>query len=458
MQNNKHRHLAQGKNPLAPRTQRGFLMLAITLLALLGAAFYCTSPAHAGTVQPVIHWDGAMIYPGQNNGYPEGPVGETAVVHGENFTALAGQTLQLALVAGNINTDPTLCQSANIVQSVGNVTPSASGTFDANFSWPAKAGQVNQAYSICSFQTGTNAVASSLDDGPFTVLSASKPTLSISASSVAPGGSITVSGQNWVPPQPLNIDIAGCADCDPGNSTIATTTTSSTGLNSGTFSISVPISGTAAPGNYVVNVFSQSGPLDAFHLPGVGIQHLVVTAPPAVTPTVSPSPSATTSPTASTTPTATTNSTPSTSTNNNSSGNNTPLLIGVLIALVVLLIAIAGIIFYMLSQRNKQNVPPSPSTNYPRSGPFQQYNASGGPLTPFPPSSMSQQGQSNQPPSYGYPSPNQQAWQGNPQSQQSFNQRCMRCGNVLSPDSAICGRCGLHNTALSDPNDPTIAY
>lgn len=461
MQNNKHRHLAQSHSLLAPRAQRGFLVLALTLLTLLGAAFYRTPPAYAGTTQPVIHWDGAMIYPGQNNGLPEGPVGEIAVVHGENFTALAGQTLQLALVAGDINADPTLCQSANIVQSVGNATPSASGTFDANFSWPAKAGQVNKTYSICSFQSGTNTVASSSDDGPFTVLSASKPTLSISASSIAPGGSITVSGQNWVPPQPLNIDIAGCADCDPGNSTIATTTTSSAGLNTGTFSISVPISATAAPGNYVVNVFSQNGPLDAFHLQGVGVQRLVVTAPPAVTPTVSPSPSVIPSPTASTantTPTATPNSTSGASTNNNSSGNNTPLLIGVLVALVVLLIAIASIIFYMLSQRNKHNTPPSSSANYSRSGQFQQYNASNGPLTPFPPSSLNQQGPLNQPPAYGYPGPNQQPWQGNPQGQQPFNQRCMRCGNALSPDSAICGRCGLHNTALSDPNGPTIAY
>lgn len=439
MHSNKCTYPVTSKRLSTSRFQRGLCALTITLLALLSAAFYQIPHVHAaGTTQPVIHWDGAMIYPGQNKGNPEGPVGEIAVVHGENFTATAGQPLKLMLVAGDTNNDATLCQAANTPVNVGNITPSADGTFSSQFTWPSAAGQVNKTYSICSLLASNNTVASSLDDGPFTVL-AGQPTLKISASSVVAGGTLTISGQNWVPPQPLDIDIADCPDCDPGNSTIATATTNSVGLNSGTFHITVPILATAAPGNYVVNVFSQNGPLDAFHLTGTGVRQLVVTAPPvAATPTVAPSPSPAATATANATPTVTAN--PTSNTSNSSSGSNTGLFIGVLIAIVVLLIAIAGLIFYMLAQRKKQQEPPSPPSGYPGARPMNQYSASGGPMTPFP------------------PGPGQPM---NQPGQQSFaNRNCVRCGSVLAPNSAICGRCGLPNTSMSvsDPNGPTIAY
>lgn len=437
----------------------GLLALSMVLLALLSATFYQTPHAYAASASPIIHWDGAMIYPGQNNGNPEGPVGEVAVVHGENFTATAGQPLKLILVAGDSNNDATLCQASNSLANVGSVTPSSSGTFDANFDWPSAAGQVSKTYSICSLTASDGTAASSRDDGPFTVLSASKPTLTISAGSVVAGGSIIVSGKNWVPPQPLNIDIAGCADCDPGNSTIATTTTSSAGSNTGTFSITVPIPPTAAPGNYVVNVFSQNGPLDAFHLSGVGAQHLAVTAPPvAATPTITPSPSPTViaSPTVAPTPTTTAQ----TSGTTNTSGSNTGLLIGVLVVIIVLLLAIASLVFYMLGQRNKQGPPPSQPSGRPETRQFPQYATSGGPQTPFPSNpgqSMSQGGQFNNASQNGHAGDyHPQSWSGN---QPSFApQNCVRCGSPLTPNSAICGRCGLHNTAASDPDGPTITY
>ncbi len=457
MQIRKHNHPMNRKRRTASHFQAWLLALSMALLTLLSVAFMQVPHARAAGTGPIIHWDQTMIYPGQNNANPWGPVGEFAGVRGEAFTA--GQQLKLIVVPGDSLSDATICKvDSNSTTVVPHVTIDPSGTFSANFFWPAVVGK-NRTYSICGIVSADNSVVSTRDDGPFTVLAANAPTLTVSAASVAAGGTMTVSGKNWVPPQPLNIDIAACADCDPGNSTIVTTVTSSTGLNSGTFSMTVPIPATAAPANYVVNVFSQNGPLDAFHLP-VGVQHLAVTAP-----LITPTP--TTAPTAVPTATTTVGATPTTAarttsnTNNGSAGGSNGLLVVVVIAIVVLLVAIAGIIFYMLLQRNKQSLPPSgpPSQplGYPGSGQFNQYGGSNNPMTPFPSGpgqQMNQQGQ------FGNSPNNQQLWQGNQQGQQAWqgSQTCVRCGSPLTPNSAICGRCGTHNTAMSDPNGPTIAY
>ncbi|MGH2479204.1 MAG: hypothetical protein ACRDHW_06080, partial [Ktedonobacteraceae bacterium] len=360
---------------------------------------------------------------------------------------------------------PTGGKASKPVATVGNATVSPSGNFDVTFTWPAAANQVNKGYSICSLLASNGSVVSSLDDGPFTVLAATPPTLNISVSHVAAGGMLTVSGKNWVPPQPLNIDIAGCADCDPHNSTVATTTTSSAGLNSGIFNLTVPIPATTPPGNYVVNVFSQSGPLDAFHL-STGVQHLTITAPP-VTPTVVASPSVTASATAITTPTGSTTG----SNNSGSSNGNNSFLVIVLIAMVFLLLAIAGLVFYMLALRKRQNSPPGGPSSYPGNGQFNPQSMSGGPMTPLSPGpgqQMNQQRQFNNSSNSGYRGNNNQFWQNNPPSQAGYNdvqqgqpsaqRTCMRCGSPLSPHSAVCGRCGMQHMATSDHDSPTIAY
>src|SRR5262245_31389870 len=80
------------------------LAVSITALALLGlrsapmaqAAGACAS----ATTVPCIRWAGSMIYAGQNNGNPEGPVGEHASVHGIRFTP---GTYTLAVVKGDVN-------------------------------------------------------------------------------------------------------------------------------------------------------------------------------------------------------------------------------------------------------------------------------------------------------------------------------------------------------------------
>lgn len=504
-------HIHAQKSPATPvrlkaaRRWHYVFALLVMLTALAGAAFYQSPQAHAATGEPIIHWDHGMIYPNQNKGNPWGPVGETAVVHGAGFSP--NLALILVIVNGDSNTNPALCQPPKPGTSVqvGTATTDTSGAFNASFAWPTGAGPSGhqRANSICSYTHANNTytLASSHDDGPFTVLTDNKPTFSISTTSIAAGKSVTVTGKNWVPAQPLNITIAGCADCDPGNSGVASATTTSLGQNTGTFSVQIPIRANATPGNYVVNVVTQSGTLDAYHIAGLGVKRLSVTAPVATpTPTAAPSPSPTATQTAVTTPT--TNATNNTNTSSGSGGNSAMII--ALAAIVVALLVIGGLLFFMFARRKKQEAEAlASSSNISNTttladpldaNQFNQYNMPNNSQASFPQGQpMSVPGQFSSAPNAAYPG-YQQSWPGNPQSGAGFNQPwlgnpqsnpgfgqprqggaqqgnfapggfgnainrpCLRCGRPLAPNTFVCGVCGTNNAPASSPNDPTIAF
>ncbi len=377
-------------------------LICVTLLAL---ATLAAPTAHAGGSAPIIHWDSSMIYAGQNNGNPWGPVGENTIVHGANFPA--NEQLRLTIAPGDSNQDATVCNQAVVTVPIANVITDSTGNFTQNFSWPAIAGQVNQPYSICSLLASDSSVASTRDDGPFTVLSSSPPAINLSATAVAVGGTITITGQNWVPPQPVSVNIAGCAACEPGNTEVTHGSTTSAGLNSGSFSLAVTIPASAKPGNYVVDALTPSG-LEAFYT--TGVKHLTITPAttsnptPSASPTFSPTATSTTTTAASPTPTATkttiaasgtvTNTTNTgtmgtTSSNSNgsnanttSSGNNSLVLALIGIALL-LFIAAAVILVILLRRRRQQSAnimppafspppPASPSSPLLSNGQFKQ--------------------------------------------------------------------------------------
>jgi len=301
-----------------------------------------------------------MIYAGENNGNPWGPVGENASVQGVNFPA--NQQFRLVLVQGDSNNDAALCHSP--VATVGSATSNSAGQFYQNYSWPAAAGQVNKAYSICAIKAADGSVASSKDDGPFTVLASSPPVINISPASVAAGSTVTVTGHNWVPPQQVNINIAGCADCEPGNTEVTSVTAHSTGLNDGSFSIVVTIPASTKAANYVVNAQTQSG-MDANYISGV--KHLTITAAaPAATsttaPTSTPTAAATTTPVSTVTPTAVPGANNTGSNNGSDSSNSGPML-ALLVALSLLLLAIAAVVVFMLVQRSAAKRKASVSAN-----------------------------------------------------------------------------------------------
>lgn len=339
-------------------------LLAAILFAVQAAVSIHHAPiALAGGSGPIIHWNSSMIYAGENNGYPWGPVGENASIEGDNYPA--NQQYRLVLVQGNSNNDATLCKSP--VATVGTATSSSTGQFYQNFSWPVAAGQVNKEYSICTILTADGSVASSKDDGPFTVLTSSPPVIDISSTSVAAGGTVTVTGHNWVPPQSVNINIAGCADCEPGNTEVGTVTAHSTGLNDGSFSVVMTIPANTKAANYVVDALTQSG-MDANHT--TGVKHLAITsaapiATAATTPTVTATTAATTTPVATVTPTAIPGGNNTGSNNGSDSGSN-GLAIGLFAVLGLLVLAIAGVVVFMLMQRSaaRRKTSSGASSNY----------------------------------------------------------------------------------------------
>ncbi|MBA2284724.1 MAG: hypothetical protein H0W02_04520, partial [Ktedonobacteraceae bacterium] len=337
----------------SPYTTR-LLMLAF-MLAIMGALAFSQVPVAQAGGGGTITWDTGMIYQGQSN--PQGPVGENAVVHG---TYLPNQKLNLKLVPGDASTAAaTVCLTAGTI--VGSTTTDATGNFIDNFKWPATANQVNMGYSVCTVSPvdGTPHAGST----PYTVLSANPPSISISTTTVAQGDKITVTGQDWVPPQPLTVNIAGCAACEPGKTEVVGGQTTSAGLNTGTFSLTLTIPATTKPGKYVVDTISGNGLLEAFYTSG--IKHLTITAAaPVVTPTAASTPTqAATTPTTSTNgtpstvPTTTTSTTPpGTSADNGGSGG---LFIALIVAIALIALAIIVLIIYLLMQRSSKNQAPA---------------------------------------------------------------------------------------------------
>jgi hypothetical protein len=336
-----------GFRSLAPAVHTRVLGAALVLLfatlglarpsALVGIAQ--AAPSHpevpvrpAGGNDPTITWDGSMIFAGQNNGNPWGPVGEHAQVEGSKFPD--GQ-YDLVLALGDVNGDASVCSSTVIP--VGSPVAASGGTFTATFDWPAAANQVNAAYSICALNGTDHSVASTQDSGPFTVLSASAPVISLSTSSIAAGGSVTVTGQNFVPAQSVMVYASPCTSC--GAPKAASVTVQSSGNNAGTFSATLPLPTTTAPNTYFVGAISANGVLGATE------QTLVVTGAPTATPTAAAT--ATPSPTA----TATAGPIPP---GGGSNGNNSGLLLVLGIAALVLLAILMGLLAYLLTRRSAQ--------------------------------------------------------------------------------------------------------
>jgi hypothetical protein len=432
-----------------PGRRRLLCALALTLALLSGLSFSHPQLARAAGNGPIINWDSTMIFPGQNNGNPWGPPGEQATVHGQKFTT-ANQKLNLVLVAGDSDSTPTVCHNSLIL--VAQVTVSTTGTFDANFIWPTTVNQAGFTYSICALSTKGAVVSTQDGTGPFTVLTANPPMINVSANTVAAGNTVTVTGQNWVPPQSVEVDVT----LNHGPGFITNATLNASNLNSGTFSTTLTIPANTTPGDYTVTAFTtQNNLLNVANTNGTIA--LAVTAPVVATPTpsvtVTPTPTAT--PTAVATPTASANLTPSItptaiansggSNNNGNTPNNSAksLVFILLIALSAIILAIGGLLLFMLAQR-KRPVPPFGPNLSPRgAGGANPYVVSSNP--------GAQELFNGSPGGTGY---NQPLFQ----QAQSSNTACVRCSRPLPPNSLICSACGLHNGLPFDPDGPTLAY
>jgi hypothetical protein len=327
----------------------GALLASVGLLLsgpVVGTAHAAASrpnvPArHAGSSNPTITWDGSMIFAGQNSGNPWGPVGEHAQVQGSNFP---DGVYHLVLAAGDVNSDATVCSASAIP--VGSPVNASGGSFTASFDWPSAANSVNTAYSICALNDADHTVASTQDSGPFTVLSASAPSISISPSSVAAGGSVTITGQNFVPEQSVLVYISPCTSC--GAPKTVSATVQSTGHNTGSFTTKLTIPTSTSPASYFVGAISSNGVLSATE------QSLVVVDAP--TPTATATATATASPTAATSGSG--------GTTGGSGGDNNGLFITLGIVAIVLLALIAGLIAFLVTRGSSSPSPATPGSPY----------------------------------------------------------------------------------------------
>jgi hypothetical protein len=309
------------------------------------------------------------------------------------------------------------------------------GIFETPFVWPLTVNQPGQAYSICAL-TGTTLVNAKQAPGPFTVLTAQPPAVTLSTASVAAGGSVTVNGANWVPDQQVRVGVM--LGNQPGF--IASATVASGNNLKGTFSVTLALPAGTAAGAYQVTAMTTQNKLLSTAYTQTN-QPLTVTASvtPTPTPTATPTPTPTPTtavptPTATPVPTATptatpganTGTTPTGSNGSSTGGQNSTLIFIILLILALLVLAIGGLLILMAAQRRKPALTPGgPGQGY---GVYQQGGNAGAPQGLGPPV-------------------------------------CTRCGNPLPPNTPICRVCGLHNglpyapyEPPYDPDGPTVAF
>jgi hypothetical protein len=372
--------MAVSTRPRARFLPRFGVLIAVLLGMLLAIGVVRAPSAHAAGSGPIIHWDSAMIYPGENNGYPWGPVGERATVHGAQFVdaAVLGQPVNLALLPGDVNNSPggspyEFCKLAGPKIAIGQVGVDSSGNFDYSFTWPAAAS--SGTYSICAYNTVDGLPAGNIDDGPFDVLSSTPPSVSVSRSLVAVGQSITVTGKHWTPPQDVNVYIAACADC--GGPIVVTGVAHSSGLNTGTFSITFTIPANAAPGKYVAGATAHSGVLD---VGPAGAKPVSIVAAAA---TATPQPTATTAATSTVSTTA--GGAGSSGGTADGLGGVSPLILILAGVGVLLLLLAVVLLIVLLARRGKNNPSPGVAGASPQgwgSPPGGNYGAYGGAAPP----------------------------------------------------------------------------
>jgi hypothetical protein len=342
--------------PLARTTLT--LLAALAVLSLGALAAPGQARAANGGAQIIFT---APIYAGQNNGDPEGPVSTGVVVAGSGW-ANTGDAVTIFLADRQNDTagDPgSACTNGSPTVALPGQTglPDATGNFTAAFPWPTQAGTQGHAYWVCGSQNGTTAKGVQA----FTVLSPLPPSVGVSAAQVPLGGTVTVTGQNWLPgsspkyDQKISIILAPCVACDPGGPDHVSSTTVSAQAD-GTFSVSLPLPSGARVGDKLY-VSAQSVGDGSVSLPAATLNtgvstaaNVTVTDQPTATPAPSATPTEASTAQASTTAAAGGNGGGNSGGNSSSAGNT--LLLVLLLALggVLLLAAAVALILFMRSR------------------------------------------------------------------------------------------------------------
>jgi len=353
----------------------------VALVALMALAVGAVAPpgrarAASGGQQIVFT---SPIYPGRNNGNAEGPVGANVSIQGSGW-GTNGDPITVTLVdmqddASAGGQQGAACASSApkvTIPSLSSVQADSSGAFTATFQWPAGAGTKNHSYWACGAQSGATFPGVSF----YTVLSSNPPSLSVNVSQAAPGSSVTVTGQNWLPGNlPIAVIIAPCVACEPNYSQTATTISQA----DGTLSVSMKVPAQAQIGDKLF-VSGQSvdsnnaGDLSAED-PTTAPSFTVVAQPtPTPTPTNTPTPTPTRNPTA----------VGSGGGGNTANGASGSTLLVVLLAALGVVLLLAAIVAVLLFLRSRGPAPGAPGAGGPRSsGPGGAYPPQGGGYSPY---------------------------------------------------------------------------
>jgi hypothetical protein len=253
---------------------------------------------------------------------PIGHPGTKVDITGQGFTP--SSAIQLYTTA-----DPNQCKAGGSLAQFSSQpieTVQGDGTFDLQTTWPNNANQPGAAYYVCALSS-TTAGESAISGQTFSV--AQPVTVSTSSTSVNPGDTITITGDNWLPPQQLQVSIIP-SQGGTNNTIIANTTTTPDG--NGHFSVSLTINSDAQPSPYGVSVVATNEPT-LTNQPNNTI--ITVNAP------ITPTPMPTATPTATPTPIATA----TTGNSGGSNGNGVIILAFILGGLGLLCVIVGGIMF-----------------------------------------------------------------------------------------------------------------
>jgi hypothetical protein len=218
------------------RSVVGVQLLAL-LLCLVGGLVNTRAAAAAG---------GSLYFTQPNyRGVIGGPPGARVVVEGSNWLAYSKVSLSVSSGGG--------CGGVP----VGTFSTDQVGLFKAGFLWPLQANHPGL-YSVCGTQDG---FGSSVSTNTFRVLTSNPPSLGFTPNSVVAGGTLTVTGENWVPgPQTVNLLVVPCSViCDSQPVAQATVATK----NDGTFSVQLTIAAGAVTGGYYIQASNATATLSA---------------------------------------------------------------------------------------------------------------------------------------------------------------------------------------------------
>ncbi|MEO7003170.1 MAG: hypothetical protein ABI068_15260, partial [Ktedonobacterales bacterium] len=273
----------------------------------------------------------------------EGPVGAHITLGGSHWGASATVTVTA------ISSGP--CEGSTPLQTLTTAQSSGSGAINIAFIWPSSLGSVGTTYIICA-SNGTASAAGI----PYTVLSASPPTISLSVSTVQVGGVVSISGSNFTGTQHVVLSSETTSNVKQKIRTVAV-------AGDGSFLTQfTPTAADAGPLNIMAATSAQNGATPALQASA----QLTVQAP--TTPTV----------TTTAAPTTTTAASGGNGQHNNTSGPSLGLIIVLVVAILLVLLLIVGLIVLVAMRRRGGAGPQGPNGGYGNYGDYGDYGPAGG--------------------------------------------------------------------------------